>query len=113
MKVLIAGGAGFIGTNLSIDLVSEGHEVVILDNFSSSPMEKISSLEILKKTGNIRDKKTIRFINPLLLDDGSLIVHSSHTYNDPGILFKFDKCGKYISHNQNYGYLQFLHLLFY
>ena len=61
-------------------------------------------LEILKKTGNIRDKKTIRFINPLLLDDGSLIVHSSHTYNDPGILFKFDKCGKYISHNQNYGY---------
>ena len=56
MKVLIAGGAGFIGTNLSIDLVSEGHEVVILDNFSSSHMEKISSLDILKKTKQLEEE---------------------------------------------------------
>ena len=61
-------------------------------------------LEILKKTGNSRNKKTIRFIHPLLLEDGSLVVHSSHTNADPGILFKFDKCGNYISHNQSYGY---------
>jgi UDP-glucuronate decarboxylase len=33
MKIVIAGGAGFIGTNLSLALPSFGHEVVCLDNF--------------------------------------------------------------------------------
>lgn len=32
MKYLITGGAGFIGTNLTLDLLSDGHEVVIVDN---------------------------------------------------------------------------------
>ena len=33
-KVLITGGAGFIGTRLTIKLVSKGYEVTILDNLS-------------------------------------------------------------------------------
>tara|TARA_Y100001933_G_C18854337_1_gene503135 strand:- start:611 stop:751 length:141 start_codon:yes stop_codon:yes gene_type:complete len=32
MKILVTGGAGFIGSNLSRKLVSEGHEVVVLDS---------------------------------------------------------------------------------
>lgn len=32
MKYLITGGAGFIGTNLTLDLISHRHEVVIVDN---------------------------------------------------------------------------------
>ena len=35
MKILVTGGAGFIGTNLVKRLVEEGHEVVCLDNFST------------------------------------------------------------------------------
>ena len=35
MKTLVTGGAGFIGTNLIKRLVSEGHEVVSLDNYDS------------------------------------------------------------------------------
>jgi len=35
MKVLVTGGAGFIGTNLIKRLVSEGHQVVSLDNYDS------------------------------------------------------------------------------
>ena len=35
MKILVTGGAGFIGTNLIKRLVEEGHEVVCLDNFST------------------------------------------------------------------------------
>lgn len=34
MKVLITGGAGFIGSNLTLHLIGLGHEVTILDNLS-------------------------------------------------------------------------------
>ena len=34
MKLLITGGAGFIGSNLALKLVSKGYEVTVLDNLS-------------------------------------------------------------------------------
>ena len=34
MRALITGGVGFIGTNLSNRLLSDGHEVVLFDNLS-------------------------------------------------------------------------------
>lgn len=40
-KVLITGGAGFIGSNLSRRLLSEGHEVIAVDNFISSSNKNI------------------------------------------------------------------------
>jgi dTDP-L-rhamnose 4-epimerase len=33
MKILITGGAGFIGTNLTRKLLQQGHEITVLDNF--------------------------------------------------------------------------------
>ena len=35
MKILVTGGAGFIGTNLIKRLVSEGHSVVSIDNYNT------------------------------------------------------------------------------
>lgn len=35
MRVLISGGAGFIGSNLALKLINKGYEVVLLDNLSS------------------------------------------------------------------------------
>ena len=35
MKVVITGGAGFVGTNLSRHLLAHGHEIKILDDLSS------------------------------------------------------------------------------
>ena len=35
MKVLVTGGAGFIGSHLVDRLIAEGHEAVIVDNLSS------------------------------------------------------------------------------
>jgi dTDP-L-rhamnose 4-epimerase len=32
--MLITGGAGFIGSNLSMELIKKGHEVTVLDNLS-------------------------------------------------------------------------------
>lgn len=36
MKVLVTGGAGFIGSHTAVELLNAGHEVVIVDNFSNS-----------------------------------------------------------------------------
>lgn len=44
MKVLITGGAGFIGSNLSEYLLSEGHEVRVLDNFATGHIENLLPL---------------------------------------------------------------------
>jgi UDP-glucuronate decarboxylase len=45
MKVLVTGGAGFIGSSLCRVLLAKGHAVTCLDNFSSSSRENIQSLK--------------------------------------------------------------------
>ena len=46
MKILVAGGAGYIGSHTCVELLNEGFEVVVIDNFSNS---KSSSLDAIKK----------------------------------------------------------------
>ena len=43
-KVLVTGGAGFIGSNLCEHLLQEGHRVVCLDNFATGKFENIEKL---------------------------------------------------------------------
>ena len=45
MKILLTGGAGYIGSHTAIALVKSGHEVVIADNFSNSHHLVIARLE--------------------------------------------------------------------
>ncbi len=44
MRILVTGGAGFIGSHLCDRLISEGHEVVCLDNFLTGRRENIEHL---------------------------------------------------------------------
>jgi len=46
MKVLVTGGAGFIGTHLVKRLLADGHQVVVLDNFSSGLRENLNGLPV-------------------------------------------------------------------
>ncbi len=41
MRILVTGGAGFIGSNLVIKLLDRGDNVIVLDNLSSGRMESI------------------------------------------------------------------------
>lgn len=43
-KILVTGGAGFIGSNLCESLLSDGHSVVCLDNLSTGHIENIKPL---------------------------------------------------------------------
>ena len=45
MKTLVTGGCGFIGSHLAEQLLSQGHDVVILDNLSCGRLANISSFE--------------------------------------------------------------------
>ena len=44
MKILITGGAGFLGSALSKRLLKEGNEIWCLDNFFTGKMENIADL---------------------------------------------------------------------
>ena len=48
-KILITGGIGFLGTNLSLRLLGEGHQVIAMDNFYTGTQ---GNLEILKQQSN-------------------------------------------------------------
>lgn len=47
MKILVTGGAGYIGSHTVIELIENGYEVVITDNFSNSNAKVINRLEQL------------------------------------------------------------------
>ena len=64
-KVLVTGGAGFIGRALTRSLLARGHSVVILDNFSpqvhetdSLPSDIAGSVELVR--GDVRDEACLR-----------------------------------------------------
>ena len=47
MRVLLTGGAGYIGSHTALTLIGRGHEVVVLDDFSNSSPEAIRRVEEL------------------------------------------------------------------
>jgi UDP-glucose 4-epimerase len=60
MKLLITGGAGFIGSNLAKRLVQDGHDVVVLDSLlrgNKLDKETYSKIEFIK--GDVRDLQTV------------------------------------------------------
>ena len=73
MKVLITGGAGFIGSHLCDSLVAKGFKVSILDNLSTGSNNNISHLigKIEVNHGNIKDQKLVES----LVSKADLVFH--------------------------------------
>src|SRR5699024_9761287 len=45
MKILVTGGAGFIGSHTCVELLNAGHNVIVVDNLSNSKEEALERIE--------------------------------------------------------------------
>ena len=61
MRILVTGGAGFLGSHISRKLVESGHEVLALDNFYTGTKENIEDLMKSSKFEVIRHDVTFPF----------------------------------------------------
>ncbi len=79
MKIIVTGGAGFIGSNMVRRCMDTGHQVVVADNLARRGTEK--NLQWLKKSGTpeimLGDLRNIEFCNLVfsLHRDAQLVVH--------------------------------------
>ena len=68
MKILITGGAGYIGSHTAVELLNNNYEIVIIDNFSNSSMNTINNIKTITNKefnfyeGNVCDKELLRKI---------------------------------------------------
>ncbi len=66
MKILVTGGCGYIGSHTCVELINDGYEVIIIDNFSNSKPEvldkikRITGQNITFYEGDVIDKKLLR-----------------------------------------------------
>ena len=67
-KILVTGGAGFIGSHTCVELLDSGYEVVVVDNLCNSSKESLKRVE--KITG-----KSVKFYEA---DRKSTRLNSSH-----------------------------------
>ena len=58
MKVLVTGGAGYIGSHTVKELLKEGYEVIIFDNFSTGKRELLVGGSLIE--GDLMDKDSIK-----------------------------------------------------
>ena len=83
-KILVTGGAGYIGTHTVVELIKAGHELVVVDNFSNSSkksleaVEKIIGQSITLYEADICDKEALQIWETL---------NSSETFRNPQALY--------------------------
>lgn len=96
MNVLVAGGAGFIGSHTAVELLEAGYDVVIADNFSNSKPEVLEKIK--KITG-----KDFRFYEVDLQDKEATEVIFKENHIDAVIQFAgFKAVGESVSKPMEY-----------
>ena len=62
MKILVTGGAGFIGSHTVVELINAGHEPIIIDNFNNSDKSALKGIKkIIKKSVKCYEKDCNEF----------------------------------------------------
>lgn len=79
MKVLITGGAGFIGSHLADCLVGSGEQVQVIDNLVTGNVRNLASPGIILHKVDIKDRGPVRD----LVEGMDAVVHCAAAYKDP------------------------------
>ena len=80
MKILITGGAGYVGSVVIPQLIEDGHHVKCLDRFFFGD-EYLSQSKFINKLELIRDD--IRWFKPNILEDVDVVLDLAAISNDP------------------------------
>ena len=81
-RVLITGGAGFIGSNLADRLLARGDQVLVVDNYATGRRDNLeagASLEIVE--GTIADGRLVQRLFERFRPE--VVVHAAASYKDP------------------------------
>ena len=82
MRILITGGAGCLGSNLIEHWVPQGHEIFVIDNFSTGKREVVPTMPRLAvREGTIADEGLVSQCFAAFKPD--VVVHSAAAYKDP------------------------------
>ncbi len=79
MKILVTGGAGYIGSHTCIELIESGYEVVVVDNLCNSSLESLKCVEKLTDSDipfhkvDVRDKQALTHVFEQYSIDG--VIH--------------------------------------
>lgn len=82
-KIVVTGGAGFIGSHIAERCAREGHEVVIVDNLSNyySPNIKKRNIGLVLRSGKARFKKgditNLSFVKKVITKDIDYVFHEA------------------------------------
>ncbi len=74
-RILITGGAGFIGSHLSEALVHRGYHVVAIDNLSTGRLENIAHLHPLPSFQFVRENITNSQVLDRLTSEADMVIH--------------------------------------
>ena len=78
-KILVTGGAGYIGSHTCVELLNAGHDVTVFDNFCNSQpealarVERITGKKLALVQGDIRDSAAL--VAALRQSDATAVVH--------------------------------------
>jgi UDP-glucose 4-epimerase len=79
MTIMVTGGAGYIGSHTSVELISKGYSIVVYDNFSNSQREVLNRIQQITGVspavvqGDVRDRDLLK--NTMLRYQCSAVIH--------------------------------------